>query len=218
MTEHPQLTPDHILRGVSLSRRVGLTVAGLGGLLGAGLLGLLWATEPTPLPGRTQAAFAAMIVVGLTWAGLAAWTLVRRPLFAIDRVVTASLALIFSLLSTVWMARLAWNRSGVVGLLTVAGVGLTLTLVSATLLRRARAYRATLLQRRRRLEQDTEHDTEHDTEQDTATPQAGRMPLPIGPLALALRLRRTGPATRTVAVLALVLTAAFLAGLVLLVR
>jgi hypothetical protein len=206
MTRQSPLTPNDVLRGLSLGRRVAHTVAGLGGLLGAGLGGLLWATEPTPLPARTQAAFAAMIVVGLTWAGLAVWALAHRPLFAVDRVIAATLALGFSTLSTVWGAVLAWNRAGLVGLVTVGGVGLALALASAALLVRARAYRATLRQRQGRLEHGP------------ATGASDPVLLPIGPLALGLRLRRDNPATRTVAVLVLVLAAALLAGLALLLR
>lgn len=44
-----------------------------------------------------------------------------------------------------------------------------------------------------------------------------RKPLPIGPLAVALRLVRTDAASRRVAVLAVVFTAALLAGIALLV-
>jgi len=138
MTRQPPLTPDGILRGLSLGRRVAHTVAGLGGLLVAGLVGLLWATEPTPLPLRTQVAFAAMIAVGLTWAGLASWALARRPLFAVDRVVAASLALVVSVVSALWGAILAWSRTGLGGLMAVVGVGLACALASATLLVRAR--------------------------------------------------------------------------------
>jgi hypothetical protein len=206
MTDRLPPGPGHLVRGLSLPRRIGYTVAGLGGLLGSGCISLLWATEPTSLPARTQAAFAAMIIVGMTWAGVAAWTLGRRPLFAIDRVVAAGLALALSVLWTIWGAALAWNRGGLIALLTVAGVGLAFAVVSGTLLLRARAYRATLLDRKRRLEQEY------------TSARTRRAPLPVGPLALALRLRHRGPATRTVAILALVLAVALVAGLALLTR
>lgn len=203
MTDPTQVTPDRIVRGLSLARRVGHTVAGLGGLLSAGLLGLLWATEPTPLPARTKAAFAALIAVGLTWAGLAAWALVRRPLFAIDRVVTATLALILSTVSAAWAAVIAWNRGDVASMITVAGVGLSLILGSSALLVRARAYRATLLDRRRRLDHDVNRDA--------------RTPLPIGPLGLALHLRSQTSTARFVTFAAVILVLAVLTGLALLV-
>jgi hypothetical protein len=200
-------TPDDAVRGLSLPRRVGQAAVGLGGLLGAGLIGLLWATEPTTLPARTQAAFAAMIAIGLTWAGVAGWALARRPIFAIDRILATSLALGCSTVWTVWGAVLAWTRGSVAGLLTVAGLGLVLVVVSGALLRRALAYRATLMERKRHIEQRSASDT---PVRDTR-----RAPLPIGPLALALHLGGRAPSGRVVAILSLVLVTALVAGLVL---
>src|SRR6266545_4082220 len=126
MTERPGYGPDHIVRGLSLPRRVGHLVAGLGGLATASTVGLLWATEPGELPLRTRIAFAAVIGIGMTWAGFAGWTLARRPLFAVDRVIAACLA--------------------------CGGLGATLTVVASTMLARARAYRRALLARRHELE------------------------------------------------------------------
>jgi hypothetical protein len=80
MTERPRYGPDDIVRGLSLPRRVGHLVAGLGGLAAAAAIALLWATEPGELPLRTRIAFMAVIGIGLTWAGLAGWTLASRPL------------------------------------------------------------------------------------------------------------------------------------------
>jgi hypothetical protein len=204
MSDSPRPASEHIVRGLSLPRRVGQAAAGLAGLLVAGLIALLWATEPTSLPVRTQVAFAALIAVGLTWAGLAGWALARRPLFAIDRVLAAALALCFSTLWTVWAAALAWSRGGGAALVTVAGVGLVLVLASGALLRRAHAYRATLLERQRVLEG-----------RSAGADHPRRTPLPIGPLALALR--RRGATGRTTAVLTAVLVVALLAGLALVV-
>src|ERR671916_3074746 len=99
MTEQPGYTPDRILRGLSLPRRISYVVAGLCGLLGAAMLAMLWATEPARLPARTQLAFGALILVGLAWAAFAAWALARRPLFAMDRLVAAALAVGFSTLT-----------------------------------------------------------------------------------------------------------------------
>jgi hypothetical protein len=197
---------DPIVRELSLARRVGHAVVGLTGLLGAGLIGLLWATEPAPLPARTQAAFAALALIGLTWAGVAAWALARRPLFALDRVVTAGLALMFSTASTAWATVIAWQRGGRGAVLAVAGIGLALVLGSAALLVRARAYRATLLERRRRLEPEP------------VARDGARTPLPIGPLALALRLRGHSASAPLVTVAALMLAAALVAGVAMLLR
>src|SRR5688500_1004535 len=101
MTDQPGYPVEHILRGLTLPRRIGYAAAGLGGLAGATMIGTLWATEPTPLPARTQFAFAGLMAIGLAWAAFAAWALARRPLFAVDRVIAATLAVGFSLLTTV---------------------------------------------------------------------------------------------------------------------
>jgi hypothetical protein len=46
-------------------------------------------------------------------AGFAAWVLARRPLFALDRIVAATLALTFSAVTTAGAATLAMTRDGV---------------------------------------------------------------------------------------------------------
>ncbi|SDS99461.1 hypothetical protein [Actinoplanes derwentensis] len=129
MTDEPGFTAEHVIRPVS--RRI--LAAGIAGLAGATTIGALWATEPGSLPTRTQAAFAGLIVVGLTWAGLAAWTLVRRPLFAADRVIGAWLAIVFSAATAVF--------SGVIAGPFAALPGLLLAVVAVVLLVRARAWR-----------------------------------------------------------------------------
>ncbi|MFJ8689537.1 hypothetical protein [Micromonospora wenchangensis] len=147
MTEGPSYGPVDVMRGLSLPRRVGLLVAGLGGLAAAVTIGLLLATEPGELPLRTRIAFVAMIGVGMAWAGFAGWALARRPLFAVDRVVAAWLAVTFSVLMTVGMVSVAVMRAGPVGILAVGGLGVALTVVASVLLARARAYRRALLAR-----------------------------------------------------------------------
>ncbi len=63
------------------------------GLVGAGLISVLWATEPG-LPVRTRAALAVLVTVGLGWTTFGTWAVTRRtPLFARDRVIAAWLAL-----------------------------------------------------------------------------------------------------------------------------
>ncbi|MEV4723144.1 hypothetical protein [Micromonospora humida] len=152
MTERPSYGPDDVMRGLSLPRRVGLLVVGLGGLTAAVTIGLLLATEPGALPLRTRIAFVAMIGVGMAWTGFAGWALARRPLFAVDRVIAARLAVTFSVLMTVGMVTVAVMRAGPVGVLTVGGLGVALTVVAGVLLARARAYRRTLLARWHELE------------------------------------------------------------------
>jgi hypothetical protein len=152
MTERPRYGPDHIVRGLSLPRRVGHLVAGLGGLATAATIGLLWATEPGELPLRTRIAFTAVIGIGMTWAGFAGWALARRPLFAIDRLVAAWLAVTFSALMTLAMVTVALTRASTAAVLAGGGLGVTLTVMAGTMLARAHAYRRALLARRHELE------------------------------------------------------------------
>lgn len=125
-------------------------------LLAAALTGAimtlsLWLTEPD-LPFRTRAAFATLTLIGLTWAGYAAWVLTqRRVLYARQRVLAGWLAVTFTSAFTV-----AAFTTGVVAGTPVgfaAGtMGLVLVGASLMLLARARRRLATLLARRRELE------------------------------------------------------------------
>ncbi|GAA4188686.1 hypothetical protein GCM10022252_24350 [Streptosporangium oxazolinicum] len=135
---------------LSLRRRIGNVVALLGGLGGALFTGLLWATEPV-LPGRTHLAFGALVALGLTWAGYGAWALTRRtPLFALDRVIAAWLAVAATVLLTAGTAAIAAARGTWAGTAGVA-VAATLAVLAVAVLLRARADRAALLRRRREL-------------------------------------------------------------------
>jgi hypothetical protein len=134
---------------LSLRRRIATIAAMLGGLGVAILVGLLWATEPG-LPPRAQVAFGGIVVVGLAWLGYGAWVLTRRlPLFALDRVVAAWMALAACGLTAVPVATVAISRQRMeaVALTTVV---VLLALATVNLIR-ARAYRAALLRRRRDL-------------------------------------------------------------------
>jgi hypothetical protein len=88
----------------------------------------------------------------MTWAGFAGWALARRPLFAVDRVIAAWLAVTFSALMALGMVTIALTRASTAVVLACGGLGATLTLVASTMLARARAYRRTLLARRHELE------------------------------------------------------------------
>ncbi len=81
---------------LSLKARIGY-VALL--LVSAGMtvvIGSLWLTEAS-LPFRTQVAFAAMCLIGVSWVTLAVWALrSRRPLFARDRVIAGLMAVTFT--------------------------------------------------------------------------------------------------------------------------
>jgi hypothetical protein len=153
MIDEPAYNVDHLVRGLSLARRAGQALAGLGGLSMAVIVGLLWTTEPGTLPARTQLGFAAIIIIGLAWAGFAAWALIRRPLFAADRVIAAGLAVAFSASTTIATVAIALARSNLAGAVVAGCLGAVLLTAAGTLLVRARAYRATLRAHERQLTQ-----------------------------------------------------------------
>jgi hypothetical protein len=129
VNDEPGYTPDQVIRRVPRT----LLAAGIAGLAGATALVTLWATEPERLPTRTAAAFAGLIVIGLSWAVLAGWTLVKRPLFAAERVAAGRLAVVFTTASTLVTA--------MIGGPLAAGPGLLLIIAAVIVLVRARAYR-----------------------------------------------------------------------------
>jgi hypothetical protein len=132
MNDEPGYTPEQVIRRVPRA----LLAAGIAGLAGATAIATLWATEPGRLPTRTAAAFAGLIVIGLSWAVLAGWTLLKRPVFAAERVAAGTLAVVFTTASTLVTA--------VIGGPLAAGPGLLLITVAMIVLVRARAYRGRL--------------------------------------------------------------------------
>nr|BFE57390.1 hypothetical protein GCM10020063_019160 [Dactylosporangium thailandense] len=143
------MTPDDMLARLSgrlsLRRRLAVVAVLLAGAAMSLLTGLLWATEPA-LPARTQAAFGAMIAVGLAWVAYAVWVLMRRlPLFALDRVVAAWLGLAATVAVAVPVAVIAARP---VALVVVAA----LLLAALANLRRGLTRRAALLRRKRELD------------------------------------------------------------------
>ncbi|SNT51746.1 transmembrane transport protein [Actinacidiphila glaucinigra] len=134
---------------VSLRSRMRYVAVGLAGGCAAGLIAVLWATEPRALPVRTQAVFAGLIAVGLAWAAVAAWALTRRrPLYAQDQVVGARLALVVSAVTGIVGTVLAAARGTTTAVLTTAAVGTVLTAIAGLLLARARSRRRELLRLR----------------------------------------------------------------------
>lgn len=164
MSEHDDATdravPVELERAlaaeVSLRSRMRHVAVGLAGGCGAALLTVLWVTEPHPLPARTQAAFAALIAVGLAWAAFAGWVLTRRrPLFARDRVLGARLALAVSLATGAAGTAVAAARGTTAELLATALTGGVLVAAAGLLLARAHARRAALLRLRDTLRDQT---------------------------------------------------------------
>ena len=134
-------------RELALPSRLGYTALLVAALAVAGVTGSLWATEPS-LPARTQAAFAACVAIGLSWAGFAAWVLTRRRvLFANHRVYAARLATAFS---GVFVAGAALLRDRL-GMGAVSTAAVMFVIACAALVLAHRRY-AQLVERRRALE------------------------------------------------------------------
>ncbi|MGK3207925.1 hypothetical protein [Amycolatopsis sp. MEPSY49] len=147
------MTPDEVIKRLeaplSLRRRVGYVTVALAGLLGSGIVGVLWATEPG-LPPRTKVAFGVLVAIGLAWTVFGAWAVTRRaPLFARDRVVAGWLGVAAWLLFTAGALVVTTLRHRVEpGLLVVV---LVLGGVALLRLRAVRRGRAALLRRKEQL-------------------------------------------------------------------
>ncbi|WP_283136220.1 hypothetical protein [Rhizohabitans arisaemae] len=155
MNDDPRLSADELIRRLrgTLSpwRRLRGAVALVAGLTGAAFIGLLWATEPGPLPGRLHLAFGMFTVVCLTWAGYGAWAVTRgAPLYAMDRVIAAWLALTASTATTALLTVIALRRDS--GLTATLTVGIAFIAASAASLVRAHTRRTALLRRIRELQ------------------------------------------------------------------
>jgi len=113
----------------------------------------LWLTEPV-LPTRTAAAFAALIVIGVSWMVLSGWVLTRRrPLYGRDGVLAARMAVTFT--STFALGALALGYStGGKAPIAAAGMGLVLVAAAVTVLVRAQRTLARLTARREALERE----------------------------------------------------------------
>lgn len=147
------MTPEDVIKRLdaplSLRRRVGYVTLALAGLLGSGIIGLLWVTEPG-LPPRTKVAFAVLIAIGLGWTAFGTWAVTRRtPLFARDRVVAGWLGLAAWLLFTVGALVITILRHRIEPELLV--VVLALGGVAVLRLRAVRRSRAALLRRKEQL-------------------------------------------------------------------
>jgi hypothetical protein len=123
-------------------------------LLDAGVLVLLvalWSTE-SQLPLRTHVAFGAMVATSVVWLVLFGWVLSRRrPLFALERVMSGQLALAVTTLFLLGGVVIAVQRGHWWGLLTVTLVGGMFVMAAAVILVRAIRTRRSLLRRRAEL-------------------------------------------------------------------
>jgi hypothetical protein len=147
--EVPEELERALAAEVSLRSRMRHAATGLAGGCAAALIAVMWATEPNPLPARTQAAFAGLLAIGLAWAAFAGWVLSRRrPLFARDRVLGARLALAVTTATSVAGTVLAAVRGTAAGALAVALAGAALVAAAGLLLVRAQSRRRELMRLR----------------------------------------------------------------------
>ena len=151
----PDATQIRTLLQTELSsrHRLGYVFLLLFDLAMAAVIGSLWATE-TALPLRTQIAFAAMLVISLSWAVLFGSTLLRRRVFlAAHRLHASRLAVAFTGTFTAGMLLLAMMDAELrtTGL-SAAALGALMLIVATVMLVRASRRVNELVEQRRRLE------------------------------------------------------------------
>ena len=148
MTEVQRLATSQL----SMASRVRYTVLLAASLTIAVAIGSLWVTEPA-LPVRTHIAFALIVGMALTWVLFAAWVLTRRcALLGRDRVLSATIGLVFSAVATAGMLSFGyWGGAGRPAYLGAVVNG-ALCAGAAMLLGRARRQLEALSRRRRELE------------------------------------------------------------------
>jgi hypothetical protein len=137
----------------SMKRRIGYVTLLLASAAMTSVIVALWATEPA-LPLRTQIAFGAMSVIGLSWVALAGWALTtRRVLFARDRVIAGRMAVTFTSVFTAGALAMlvATGSAAAAGAL---GTGVAMVGVAVVVLRQARRRFAALDARRAQLERE----------------------------------------------------------------
>ncbi len=114
----------------------------------AGITGALSLSEPD-LPLRTTLALRALALVGVAWAIFAAWVLARRDvLIGRHRLIAGWMAVMFSAALTTSCGVAAWLDRTNARWLPATGVGLTMLVFAAILLRRAYVDVRALLERR----------------------------------------------------------------------
>ncbi|WP_187414686.1 hypothetical protein [Nonomuraea sp. PA05] len=177
--DEPRLSAAELIErlepALSPWRRARAVAALLAGLAGTVFVAALWWSEPGPLPGRTQAAFACFTVFCLAWTSYGGWLLTRRvPLFATDRVVAGWIALVASLVTGVGLAGVAVQRGG--GLGAALATGGVLVAAALVLVVRAHTRRAALLRRRRELSERTQTGREPDGREPDGREPDGREP------------------------------------------
>ena len=114
----------------SFRSRLGYVALLLAALMMTAIVAALWMTEPA-LPLRTQLAFAAMTMIGLSWSAFALWVLThRRVLLARHGIVAGRMAVTFSAAFLIGAlavgyasgARAAFAAAGLGAVMVCAGV------------------------------------------------------------------------------------------------
>lgn len=137
-----------LVTALALPSRLGHTALLLVATAMAGVTGTLTLTEPD-LPLRTKLALGALAFIGVAWAIFAGWVLTRRDvLIGRHRLIAGWMAVSFSAVLTTSCGVAAWlDRSNTMWL-SATGVGLTMLVLAAVLLRRADVDLRALLERR----------------------------------------------------------------------
>lgn len=138
---------------LSLRSRLAYVALLLVALMMTSVIAALWMTEPV-LPARTQVAFGAMIVIGLSWVGFALWVLThRRVLLAPHSIVAGRMAVTFTGAFVIGALVLRYAQ-GSPGALAAAAMGVGMLAAAAILLIRAHRRFDRLAERRRQLERE----------------------------------------------------------------
>jgi hypothetical protein len=144
-------TRVQLATGLALPSRLRYTALLLASVAMAGIAGTLAATE-VGLPLRTRSSLALLCLIGVAWAVLAGWVLVRRHvLYVRHRVVAGWMSVAFSALLTAGCAA-GWLDRGHSAWLVATTVGATMLVLALLVLRRARRDLRALLRRRDALE------------------------------------------------------------------
>ena len=142
--------PDAAMVGAELSRgaRARYVAVLLAALVVTGVVAALWATEPN-LPTRTHVAFGLIVTIGVLWVAVASWVLTRRhPLYAQDRVLAATAAVVATTVAGSATTVIAVLRGGTLAVVTAGMTSATMLAAALALLVQARARRADLIARR----------------------------------------------------------------------
>ena len=139
-------------RELSTPTRIGYLLLLMVALLGAGLIGTLWLTEPQPLPLRTQVAFGLLVMINLAWSALFGWVLTQRKvLFAIHSVIAGWMAVVFCSIFLLLGLVIGFARMNTTALALVGVVGTAQLFAAIVMLKRSQRRRRELVARRHEL-------------------------------------------------------------------